>query len=358
MHLCRLRGEDFRLFRTIEFAPQPGITLITDDNGAGKTSLLEAVFCAGRGRSFRGEGSRELARTGTDRWALAAELTYPDRPAYSVRLIWSDDRTQIEADDMREIGRADLARHFPIEIIEVHTHELVEGAPTLRRRYLDWGVFHVEQRFSSEWGRYNRALQQRNRALKRARRPSEIRIWDSELASAGETLTEFRQAHLIALARRLDHWLGLLLAESGWKIELARGWPADRPLVGALTDHFERDRRLGITGDGPHRAELRVRRSGDGAQERLSRGQQKLLVAALVLAQAELIREGNGLTPLILVDDFPAELGLGFQQRLRDALVAYGGQVLITALDPTPALTELKCQMFHVEQSLLHRRST
>jgi len=332
----RITGQNFRLFRQFELSPAPGINLILGGNAAGKTTLLEAIYALGRGRSFRG-AAPELAGAAGPQWVVQGELAAPDRPPTRVGLGWSAAGLQIRI-DQADRSLQDLARAAAVEVLEPDSHRLLEDGPVYRRRYLDWGVFHVEHRFYPAWRRFQRAHKQRNQALHDRLERAAVEAWNDEIAQSGEEVQAYRAEHVAALREPLRAEVDALLGPLEWSLELKRGWAAEHPLVEVLRSHYETDLRRGTTVSGPHRAELKLRLQGHAAKHHASRGQQKMLIAALLLAQARLIRERTGRTPILLLDDFPAELGPGFQQALIERLQRYDGQCFVTSIERTPAL--------------------
>jgi DNA replication and repair protein RecF len=344
----RVAGENFRLFERFELRPAEGVNLILGPNAAGKTTLLEAMFAVGRGRSFRA-AAPELAGPAGPHWQVQGDVAARGVPARRLAVGWSASGAAIRTDGA-ETSMQDRLREVAVQVLEPDSHRLLEDGPVYRRRYLDWGVFHVEHRFFAAWRRYQRALKQRNHALRLRADADEIAAWNPELVEAGEEIHAQRQAHVLALHAPLVRILEALLPGCEWSLELSAGWPTGKSLAESLAEHLEQDRRQGVTAGGPHRAELKVRLAGRSAKHQASRGQQKLLIAALLLAQAALIAAHAGRPPILLVDDFPAELGPAFQARLLAQLAAYGGQVFVTAIERSAALENVdKNAMFHVE---------
>lgn len=356
MSFTQVSGHNFRLFRQFSLEPAPGLNLILGANAAGKTTLLEALYALGRGRSFRG-GAAELAGPDESAWTLHGRLT--SGSVRSVGLGWSPDGLRIRI-DQADGGLTDLVRASAVEVLEPDSHRLLEDGPVYRRRYLDWGVFHVEHRFHPAWRRYQRAQKQRNQSLRDGLERAAVEAWNEELAVAGEEVQECRARHVAALQAPLAAEIGHLLGGLEWSLELRRGWAADQTLADSLAAHYANDQRQGTTVSGPHRAELKLKLAGHATKHHASRGQQKLLIAALLLAQARLVREATGRGPILLVDDFPAELGPPFQRVLREALERYGGQCFLTSIERTGALAGIgenpaTDAMFHVEHGGVSR---
>ena len=356
MYFTRVAGENFRLFPAFELRPRPGVNLLLGANAAGKTTLLEAVYALGRGKSFRGAPPEQAGPAGTH-WHLRATVTTTGRPDLGIALDWSAEGLRLQL-DQAEAGLQELVARTAVQVLEPDSHRLLQEGPVYRRRYLDWGVFHVEHRFYPAWRRYQRALKQRNSALRAGSPRAEVQAWDAELVVSGVEVQQCREAHVERLRGALAAEIAALLGPLEWSLDLARGWNAEQALDAALAAHYDQDARAGKTNVGPHRAELKLKLAGHSAKRHVSRGQQKMLIAALLLAQARLVRERAGLTPVLLVDDFPAELGAPFQRALVGALLAYPGQAFVTSIERTPALAQglgdtgendPKIAVFHVE---------
>jgi DNA replication and repair protein RecF len=349
MSLSRLEIADFRCVERAELQFDDRCNLITGENASGKTSLLEAIFFLGRGRSFRSSRNESLIRTGTVEFSLVGRiLNNAISQPLGMRL--GADGIEARFAGQPVAGLAELATHFPVQAIDPEVHRLVNGGPLERRRYLDWGVFHVEPSFVDHWRRYQRALRQRNAALKANQSTGLIRVWDSELVEAGDEVAGHRRRYVAGL-QMVVHGVGQRLLGDEVEISLQQGWSVERSLAEALEHSFARDRERGLTHVGPHRADLSVRISGMAARDRVSRGQQKLLSAAMLLGQLEHDAAlGSGVAAL-LVDDPAAELDGGNLERLLSEVLSLPAQLFITALDAeNPVLRNLpQGRRFHVE---------
>lgn len=347
MRVVRLRAENFRRFERLSLPITGRLNLFVGDNAAGKTTLLEMLYCLGRGRSFRGNALQELVGPLQRQWTVFAQLEGEDGAARTCGVQWNPEGLVLR-ENGAEARIVDLLRLIPIQILEPSMHRLVLEGPSYRRSFLDWGVFHVEHRFLDAWRRYRRALRQRNQLLRLRRGAAEIAAWEPELAESGEVLHALRQAHLRSIEPRLLPRMQSLTEEGDWSFELYPGWSAELGLAEALARGRARDLELGATAQGPHRAELKIRSSARAVRNRISRGQQKLLLAAMLLAQSEEIARITGLAPILLIDDLNAELAPRYEQRLVAELRAYVGQVFITAFAPIEGLQDA-ATVFHVE---------
>lgn len=348
MYLAQIRAENFRLFERLSLLPHSRLNLVMGANAAGKTSVLEAIYCLARAKSFRSSSPAELARSPERYWKLAADVQREQTPPLSLYAHWDTRGSEIQM-DRKPATTLELVRACPVQVMEPGMHRLLQEGPAYRRSFLDWGVFHVEPSFIGWWRRFQRALKQRNHALRVGAPKAEAQAWNRELAETAVALNTLREQHATALQSRLGYYVQRLLGMSEWRLELYRGWASGEYLE-ILDASIERDRRQGMTVEGPHRAELRIRLQDHQVKNRISRGQQKLLIFGLILAQAELIHQTTGQAPILLADDFSAELATGFQQTLLDVLVEYPGQIFVTAFEREgPLARPLDASVFHVE---------
>jgi DNA replication and repair protein RecF len=349
MGLCRLGVQDFRCIAKAELIVDRRCNLISGANASGKTSLLEAVFFLGRGRSFRTTRYDSLFRKDTAGLTVTGQLVKGEA---SHPLGVSCDRSGISARyASRDVsGLAELATLLPVQAIDPDVHQIVEGGPQDRRRFLDWGVFHVEPKFVDDWRRYQRALRQRNAALRQGLERRLVRAWDPEFIEAGNRIAE-RRAGYLDMLRPFVRQTGKRLLGSSVELALHRGWKEGMHLGEALEASWVRDVDRGSTQVGPHRADLTIGLQGEPARGRVSRGQQKLVAAAMLLGQLRCDADNGSPLAVLLVDDPAAELDSGNLDRLLTEIVELPAQLFVTALDAShPALRSLPIgARFHVE---------
>jgi DNA replication and repair protein RecF len=304
--LGRLQVTDFRCLRSAELELDPHFTLISGPNASGKTSLLEAMYVLGRGRSFRTRRLEHLIRHGAERFVVFGEVHTAHRQVpMGVEGSRTGIRAQIDGDKPSSL--AELALQLPVQIIDPEVHHLIDEGPSRRRRFLDWGVFHVEQSFVGHWQRYQQVLKQRNAALKAHQPRSVVSVWDSDLVRSGELLSAARARYVTTLSPRAEA-IGRNLLGMDLSLSYRSGWPKEQTMAEALQQSWTHDQEAGATQIGPHRAELAIRLDGAAVKDRISRGQQKLLAAALLIAQVKLFPEGSPVQPSLLLDDPAAEL--------------------------------------------------
>lgn len=361
MEVTRLAASGLRRFDQVALAPAPGINLITGENGAGKTSLLEALHLMAYGRSFRGRVRDGLVRTGAEAVEVFVEWREEASPRprrAGLRHTGQSWQGKLDGEPVAQLG--ELCAALAVVSFEPGSHALVTGGGEPRRRYLDWGLFHVEQDFLGLWRRYSRALKQRNALLKSGAGGIQLDVWDQELASAGEPLTQRRLQYLEQLQPALQSVASELAPSLGAAmLDFQPGWRRrELSLADALLLARDRDRAMGYTSVGPHRADWRVEYAGNPHRETLSRGQAKLTALSCLLAQAEDYAARRGEWPVIALDDLASELDRNHQQRVLGRLQDSGAQVFVTGTEMPAAFEAIGIHpvWFHVERGSLQQK--
>ncbi len=349
MLIRRLEVSNVRSIRHTSLHPAPGLNEFVGGNGAGKTSLLEALHVLAYGRSFRARVRDGLVRSGED--ALSIFCEWRDAEDASLRragLRHAGSTWQGRLDGAAVSHLGELCAAFMVVCFEPGSHALVSGTGEPRRRFMDWGLFHVEPGFLALWRRYSRTLKQRNSLLKSGAPRGHLEAWDHELADAGETLTTRRELYLARLHEGLAPILGHIAPMLGdVAMRFEPGWRrGEISLADALLLAHDRDRLVGHTTVGPHRADWRLSFAAAPHGESLSRGQAKLAALACLLAQARDCAETRGGWPAIALDDLASELDPGHRRRVLETLAGTGAQVFLTGTEGTgaPGAT-----LFHVE---------
>lgn len=354
MILQRLRVTDLRCLAAAELEPVPGLNLVTGGNGAGKTSLVEALYLLGYGRSFRGRVRDGLIRAGQPELQVYAE--WQDAHVRPRRAGLRHDGQGWEARlDGQPVGSlGELCAQVAVVCFEPGSHALISGGADGRRRYLDWGLFHVEPNFLPAWRRYHRALRQRNALLKGRPAAASLDPWDRELADAGEPLHRLRLAYLERLETEVGRSNGEFLPElGGARMDFQPGWKRQElALADALRLARERDLAQGHTSVGPHRADWRLEFAALPASAALSRGQEKLAALACVLAQARAFALDSGEWPVVCLDDLASELDDAHLEQVLASVLASPAQVLLTGTRVPVAAASLapEHRWFHVER--------
>lgn len=330
-----------------------GFNLIYGKNGSGKTSLLEAIYYLSLGRSFRNTTTSRIINYSTDKLSIFANLLMQNNQTLALgieRLQNSQVNMRIAGEDVHSI--AELANLTPVQLINSYCYSLLDGGPVFRRKYLDWGIFYLSKDYLRVWRQFARVLKQRNAALQARCSQDELESWTNELINNGNLLNQARQAYFQNLLPVLTETVQHLLPDFCINLNYYPGWNADIAYETALLSALQKDKYLGYTQFGPHKADLKITANQVPAKDILSRGQQKLFVCGMILAQGVLLRNYINKKPIYLVDDLPAELDATSRSNLIALLSRQEAQVFITAIErhalDIPA-AKLNRKVFHVE---------
>ena len=353
MPIQTFSAQNFRCLTSVEFEPDPHYNLICGPNASGKTSVLEALAYLGRGKSFRGAATTNLVRHGEDAFILFGRVGDGERQSV-VGVRNSAAGLEIRIDGESGGGAAALASALPLQVIDPDVHALVAGAPDARRRYLDWIAFHVEHGYLESWRRFRRALKQRNAALRAGASQAVIDGWNTEFCEHAAHIDAGRRVALDTTLEALEEaGADLLGSEVGF--EYRPGWSENHELRGVLEADIDKDRQQGATLHGPHRADLKLSYDARQARKIVSRGQQKLLACAMIVAATDTAQTALERPLLLLVDDPSAELDGESLTRLMNRVARLGCQVIATSLDPDSRIFPDEPTVFHVKHGELSR---
>jgi DNA replication and repair protein RecF len=338
MGITALWVTDFRCFETVEFSPEPGVTVIHGANGTGKTSLLEAIGLLATMKSFRGANRESMVRRGADRAIVRGEVLNGDRKVLieSELPLGRPGRIQANRQVVRRV--ADLGGVLRISVFSPEDLALVQGGPSGRREFLDSCLVVGDVATEALVGEVERILRQRA-ALLRQQKKGEIGesldIWDERLGFSGTRLAEAREAFVAELSGpAADAYAYLADDASMLELGYERSWEGD--LRESLLAGRPDDLRHQVTGRGPHRDELVMTLNGMPARSQASQGEQRTIALALRLAFHEMLTRRFGEPPILLLDDVFSEL-----DERRSALLAERlpkGQVLLASAARPPAM--------------------
>lgn len=347
--LTSIRIENFRCLRNACVDLDETATGIIGSNGSGKTSFLEAIYFLAHGRSFRTALRTKLVGPEHAFFRITGNLNTPGKGVYGgVEFASGKLRVRMGGEELP--GIAALTRALPVQIVDPSIHRLVEEGSAPRRRLLDWGVFHVEPAFVAVWRRYQRALNQRNAALRDDMGPQAVSVWVPELNAMAEQMDSFRAGYMSRLAPLFGALTARLL---GFEVRArySRGWSEGVTLAAELDACATRDRRLKTTTTGAHRADVIFQIDGQVARERVSRGQQKMLALAFVLAQLQLrVQSQSAPRSCLLLDDPAAELDVDNLGKVLAVLSELPVQLVVTSLTSAGLESIRFGKMFHVKQ--------
>jgi DNA replication and repair protein RecF len=340
MAVVRLSLSDFRSYADAVVAPGPGLVILTGENGAGKTNLLEAVSLLAPGRGLRGASLAEMARRdGPGGFAVAARIVHPGEGAGEIDI---GTGTTAAAPDRRQVrlNGAPVAANSLSELLSVlwltpaMDRLFAEGA-SARRRFLDRLVLALAPGHAAHATRYDAAMRARNKLL--AEPPPRDESWlaalEARMAEHGAALAAARAGTVVALGERLAAAPEGPFARAGLALEGDGGEGLER----RLAEGRERDAAAGRTLAGPHRTDLVVTHLGkDQPAGSCSTGEQKALLVGLVLGHADLVADRSGRRPILLLDEIAAHLDELRRAALFERLDLTGGQVWMTGTERAP----------------------
>lgn len=332
MHLRRISLQQFRniAFASLELAGRQ--QALVGANGQGKTNLLEAVSLVTALRSFRTSDTRVLIAQGQPEAAIVLDLDHEHQGPTRVTIKLRAGEKEVWVDETRMSRLADFLGQFPTVVFSSQDQQLIRGAPSGRRRWLDLTLAAMDGGYFGALQRYHRALADRNLLLKRQAGDAEIAAFEQPLAEHGMALVTARAAGLSVLAERLTQAYSEIsdAAEpAGFAYEPDVAVDSSADLLAKFSSGRARDRLLRSTANGPHRDDFSFVLHDRVAKDFASEGQQRTLVLALRLAQAAYFRERSGLQPVLLADDVLGELDPGRRRRFWSA-VPEDAQVIAT----------------------------
>ncbi len=356
MRLTQLQIKNFRNLKDVNLVPVQGVNLILGNNASGKTSLLEAIYYLSHVRSFRTQYVTDLILRESAYLQLVANIKTVENNTVPFGIRRSRNKSEIRVNKQPVKRVSDIAAQFPVLAIHPDSYKLITGSPSQRRQYIDWGVFHVEHGFFKAWQRYKKALLQRNAALKSKQKYDVCQLWNNEINKTAHYIDQLRQQYFNKLLPYFQQLTKQFFSDEIVDIEYKRGWSSDCDLIVLLENNLQKERMRGYTQYGPHRAEINIKVNGQSAQTCISRGQQKLLVALMRLAQAMQFTEATQKSCVLLYDDLPAELDLYHRKLILSVLSQMNIQLFLTAIEKNQidlSAWEIK-KVFHVEHGKIN----
>ncbi len=353
MRLSRLQ---IRNIRNIEYSSVdlgPKVNLFAGENGSGKTSILESVHFLSSGRAFRSGKENTLLKKGADGCVVRGlSETGQEMSAYKDKV-----KGRRMTLGNRILDRAsELAQRLPVLVLAPQSINLLIGGPDYRRRFLNWGVFHVEPAFRQVWEAGKRCLYQRNQLLKKEALPRrDLDSWSSEFVRLSETIHRYRAKYMSEFQESFQESFSIT-GLTDVEVTYQPGWNSDSSLAEQLASVQSLDLKRGFTSKGFHRADLAVTRAKREVSSFCSRGELKRLAWGMLLIQGEAL---NG-EVIYLVDDLASELDRDSRERVCKYLLDKGNQILATGVDQAELAScwdDNTKIMFHVEHGVIKRDS-
>ena len=353
MALQTLLVQNLRIIEQLDISLASDANLFFGENGAGKTSILEAIDVLSRGRSFRERRTSPLIRKQATDLIVSGKVCAADGHAY-LGIQKSVKQTILHCNQEKTASISNHASYLPVLSMHPDSHQLIQGSGKYRRNYMDWSAFHVKHNFLQNWRNYNKCLRQRNSALRNRCGKEELSVWTNQLSALGEEINIARSEIFREIRPFFDKYSSKLLPECEISMDYQRGWSEETNLETALNSLREQELLSKTTRCGPHRANIKLCLNQQDAAAAASRGQQKLIAACLLLAQIDHIQQFNQRKSVVLLDDIRAELDQQHAHALTTALKKLGCQVFITAIEESQI--ELQgwkdTKVFHVKQGI------
>ncbi|WP_114954009.1 DNA replication/repair protein RecF [Sphingosinicella terrae] len=334
MFVSRLSLTDFRSYRDALAAPGPGFVILTGENGAGKTNLLEAVSLLSPGRGLRGAALADMARRGGGGgFAVAARLSTGDEAIDlgTGTTAAAPDRRQVRINGAAAAANS-LSEWLSVLWLTPPMDRLFTESASARRRFLDRLVLALRPGHGQQANRYEAAMRARNKLLAEpgARDTAWLGALEARMAEHGAALAEARRETVEALGDRLAAAPEGPFARAGLALEGGE----EENLAARLAAGRERDAAAGRALSGPHRTDLAVTHLGKGQPASLcSTGEQKALLVGIILAHAALVAERSGRRPILLLDEIAAHLDPSRRAALFERLAGEDGQVWMTGTE-------------------------
>ncbi len=333
MSVVRLVSENFRNLFPASINFHPDLNLFVGANGSGKSSLLEALYFLGHGKSFRTNKAEHLTCYDKDYFVVSVKNNNDFQLGLSKN--FSTGLTQIKINGERHNRLSALVQYIAVQIVTPESFKLFFGGPKERRRFIDLGMFHVKHCFSSQWREFNRVLKQRNACIRKQVDSATLAYWTELFCQHSNSVAKVRQEYVEQIQLELRFFLNQLLPDLSDKVTMQylRGWPQKKDLTQLLNNSKEKETTFGYSLYGAHKFDVKFLLGKHSLDSQLSRGQQKLFLLALTFAQAKLIARVKRVKPILLIDDIGAELDNNSRLKLSDTIEQLDCQVIITAID-------------------------
>jgi DNA replication and repair protein RecF len=359
MHLSFLQLDQFRNFGQVAFTPCQSLNIIHGANGAGKSSLLEAIHLLGFGRSFRTSRQNSVVKQGMSGATVFSRLVDDEGIENKIGCTrHKSDGFEFSLNGQRTKKLSDIVRKIPMQIFTPQSSDLIIGSPLLRRRFVDWALFHVEHGFSDLSSAYTKTLSHRNAMLRKhanngiAIDAQQMDYWTEALCNYGNRLSIARESYLEAINAEVVALYSQFMPEFKIEVRYNSGWEKGSSLADSLKQKYSRDLQYGYTTVGPHKGDIKFSVNGYSAAENLSRGQLRILVSILQIAQMKLFSSLVNKSTIYLVDDIAAELDEKTRAYFLDLILETNTQVFVTAIESSQFKFTNKYndkKVFHVE---------
>lgn len=356
MAIKTLFVECLRNINSAKIELSPAFNFFYGQNGAGKTSVLEAVDLISNGRTFRTRYTKPLIKNEKDKLTVGAYLF----SSTHIKIEKTHKETRAIKDGKPATKQSQISEILPVWSIHPNSHNIIQGSRSTRRKFMDKGVFHVKHEFYPAWKTYQKALEQRNYLLAHPKTTSknlkeQAKSWENAMVSSAGQLDDYRRCYIQELTTYIDKTIA---ERNDMPIRVAykRGWGEDMSFSECLENNWDKDVERGYTQMGPHRAGLNLFWGKYPADEHASRGQQKIVAIVLVAAQIKMFCDQRAKKGILLADDIYTELDDKYLYWITKQLNDLDAQILITKTNGNHPLPpkEKEVRMFHVKHGRVY----
>lgn len=375
MPLELLKIHNGRNLKEYTLRPHPNVNIISGSNGVGKTTILESIYLLLRARTFRSNKFKNFINYDENTCTVFSKFSsYDDnelKDAFTLGISRSKELSQptIHLNSKKINSLSTITNLVVLGLITPESFTLLDSGPSIRRKFIDWGVFHVEPSFLSDWRAFKKILSSRNsllsnnsknykltRSLSKSQREL-LNCWNPQLITLNDKLNLFRSNQINNISGYFNLYLSMFSTVLAEQISLSyyKGWNKDLTFADYLEQKLDEDLLAGFTRYGTHRSELKITINKNPAKEILSRGQKKIVIICLILAQfrflieTDITRDHN----LLLLDDIDSELDSENLKILFNILATLKCQILATTTNDRryDFLIKSDYKLFHVEHS-------
>ncbi|MCU7818235.1 MAG: DNA replication and repair protein RecF [gamma proteobacterium symbiont of Lucinoma myriamae] len=373
MPLELLKIHNGRNFTEYTLTPHPHFNIIFGSNGVGKTTILESIYLLLRSRTFRSNKIKSFINYNENTCTVFSKFSSFDNnefeESFTLGISRSKDLSQpiIHLNSKKITSLSSITKLVVLGLITPESFTLLDAGPSIRRKFIDWGVFHVEQAFLVDWRSFKKILDNRNNVLSNLSKSYKVKhgltsqqldlihCWSPQLIELNNKLNVYRSNLIKNILPYFKEYLSLFFSQLSQQISLTyyRGWSKEINYSEYLATKLNEDLSAGFTRYGTHRGELKISINKNLAKDILSRGQKKIVIICLILAQFRYLIETDNkhLHSLLLLDDIDSELDSRNLKIFFDILASLKSQIVATTTNDArySFLKKSEHRLFHVK---------
>jgi len=349
MRLKSLQIRQVRNLTDVQITPNAEVNIIYGENAAGKTALLESIYLLSKSRSFRTAHIKEVIQHNKNELVISGVVTNNNNVSINTGIRKTSKETEIKYNGNRIKAVSEQANNVIVQCAIPDNTKILTGVPKDRRKWIDWALFHVEQNYLQIWHDYHHALRSRNALLRRPAKNNEFFIWENKMATTAEMLSNMWSNYLTCLQKYYKEVTGEH-PQRNVLFSIKRDKYQASNFLEYLQTTRQSDIKTGFTQNGPHKADVEFKTQGKPVNTVFSRGQIKLFVTMLSIAQAKLLKTEKEKIPIILADDLTTELDKKAAATILELLYEEKMQLFITTTEPGELhKSNTDTSLFHVE---------